>query len=134
MAAVENLLASAAQVDFQESVLVPVRKQALDGGIDQRVAVTLQRQSAGQVNPENLTHNSLRLADPHVENLRSFDMQEALLHVLAGLFAEFARQVVRRGLADECLAATRRAMQQKPFRLRVMKSLKQVAVEHRQLD
>ena len=83
---------------------------------------------------ENLAHDPLGFAHPHVQNLRAFDVHEIFFHLVARFFPELFRQIVSRRFADERLAAAGRAVKQKSFRSRVLKFLEQIAVEERQFD
>src|SRR5205085_6974152 len=83
---------------------------------------------------ENLADDPFRFADPHVEDLRPFDVHEIFAHVVAALFPELFSQVVGGRLADERLAAAWRTVKQKAFRRGVLKFLEQLRMNQRQLD
>jgi hypothetical protein len=79
-------------------------------------------------------HDPLRLAHPHVQDFRAFDVHEVSLHFAAAFFAKLFGQIVGGRFADERFAAARRAVEQETFRRRMLKFLKQLAVNERQLD
>ena len=56
------------------------------------------------------------------------------LHFVAGFLAQLPRQIVGGRFADQRFAATRRAVEQKAFRRRVLKFREEFAVNQRQFD
>ena len=78
---------------------------------------------------KNFAHHSFRFAHPHIQNLRAFDVHEIFLHFHACFFSKLLRQIVGRCFADERLAATGRAVEQKTFRRDVLKFLEKIDVQ-----
>src|SRR5438132_10721257 len=78
---------------------------------------------------KDLAHHSFRFAHPHVQNLRAFDVHKIFLHFHACFFAKLFRQIVGRRFADECLAATWRAVEQETFRCSVLKFFEKIAMQ-----
>ena len=83
---------------------------------------------------EQVPDLAFRFTQPHVEHFRPFDAEEEFGMVLAGLLANLEAQVVRRGLAEQRLAAAGRAVEEKAFRDRMIKPFEQFRVQERQFD
>ena len=83
---------------------------------------------------EDFSHLSFGLSQPHVQNLRTVDIHEVFLHVLAGAFVVLTGQVVRRRFANQCLAASRRAVQQNSLERSFAEFLIQFGINQWQFD
>src|SRR5882757_11502027 len=83
---------------------------------------------------KNLAHHSFRFAYPHVEDLGTLHVHEIFAHLVPGFCAELLRQIECSRLADERLAAPRRAVKQKTFRRRMLKFREKVRMQEWQLD
>ena len=83
---------------------------------------------------EQIAHLPFRFAQPHVQDLGAFDGEEKLGMVLAGLVPDLEAQIVSRGLAEERLAATGRAVKQEALRDGMIEALEEFGVQEGQLD
>src|SRR5207244_1362925 len=83
---------------------------------------------------EQVAYLALRFTEPHVQNLRAFDVQEKLGAILAGLGLDLKPQIMSGRFAQESLAATGRAIEQETFGHRVVEATKQMGVQKRKFD
>ncbi len=98
---------------------------------------------AGSGLGKEIAHHALRLAEPHIQNLRPFDMEKRpardgrqRLRFTGGghRLAHKLRQTGGRGLTDQCFSAARRTVEQKAFRLRELELLKRLRMQQRIFD
>ena len=83
---------------------------------------------------EKVAHLTFGFAQPHVENLGTFDAEEELGMIFAGLVFDLQAQVVCSGLAEQGLAATGGTVKQEALRHRVIEALEEMRVQIRKLD
>ena len=83
---------------------------------------------------KNFAHHSFRFADPHVQNLRAFDVHEIFPHLDAAFFTKLLRQIVSGRFPNQRFSTAGWPVEQKTLGRGMLKFCEKIDMQKRKLD